>query len=97
MRGKNSLLPRDTRSKLGMIIALARYFFPGDKATKMGQWEMRNKFPAVDLEGKTLGLIGAGRVGSLVAKKAFYGLNMKILAYDPYIDDPYGPACGYGN
>jgi len=75
---------------LGMIIALARYVLPGDKATRAGQWEMRNKFPAVDLEGKTLGLIGAGRIGSLVAKKAFFGLDMKILAYDPYVKEIKG-------
>ena len=72
---------------IGMIIALARYYLAGDKATRAGQWEMRNKFPAVDLEGKTLGLIGAGRIGSLVAKKAFFGLDMKIIAYDPYVKE----------
>ena len=69
---------------IGMVIALARYFFPGDKVTRTGQWEMRNKYPAIDLEGKTLGIVGIGRVGSQVAKKAFYGLDMKVLAYDPY-------------
>ena len=75
---------------IGMIIALARFFLPGDKAVRTGQWEMRNKFPAIDLEGKILGIVGAGRVGSMVAKKAFYGLDMKILAYDPYIKEVKG-------
>ena len=75
---------------VGMIIALARYFLPGDKATRAGQWEMRNKFPAVDLEGKILALVGAGRVGSMVAKKAFFGLDMQILVYDPYIKEVKG-------
>ena len=75
---------------IGMIIALARYFFSSDRAVRAGQWEMRNKFPAVDLEGKTLGLIGAGRVGSMVAKKAFFGLDMKILVFDPYIKEIKG-------
>jgi D-3-phosphoglycerate dehydrogenase len=72
---------------IGMIIALARYFLPGDKATRAGAWEMRNKFSAVDLEGKTLGLVGAGRVGTLVAKKAFFGLDMKVMVYDPFIKE----------
>ena len=75
---------------IGMIIALARNFFPGDKATRTGAWEMRNKFHSVDLEGKTLGLVGAGRVGTLVAKKAFFGLDMKIVVYDPYIREIKG-------
>jgi D-3-phosphoglycerate dehydrogenase len=75
---------------LGMIIALARYFLPGDRAVRAGNWELRNKFPAVDLAGKTLGLVGAGRVGSLVAKKAFFGLDMKVLVYDPYIKELKG-------
>ena len=75
---------------IGMIIALARYFLPGDRAVRTGAWEMRNKFPAVDLEGKTLGLAGAGRVGSMVAKKAFFGLDMKILVFDPFIREIKG-------
>ena len=75
---------------IGMIIALARYFFPGDKATRAGAWDMRNKFPAVDLEGKTLGLVGAGRVGTLVAKKAFFGLDMKVMVFDPFIKEIKG-------
>ncbi|MCL2380086.1 MAG: hydroxyacid dehydrogenase [Treponema sp.] len=72
---------------IGMIIALARYFLPCDRAVRSGQWETRNTFPAIDLEGKTLGLIGAGRIGSLVAKKAFFGLDMNILAYDPNVSE----------
>jgi len=72
---------------IGMIIALARYFLPSDKATRAGAWELRNKFPAIDLEGKTLGLLGAGRVGARVAKKAFFGLDMKVIVYDPYIKE----------
>ena len=75
---------------IGMIIALARQFLPSDKATRTGQWDMRNKLPAVDLEGKTLGLIGAGRVGTMVAKKAFFGLDMKVVVYDPFVKEIKG-------
>jgi D-3-phosphoglycerate dehydrogenase len=75
---------------IGMIIALARYFLPGDKATRSGNWELRNKLPAIDLAGKTLGLVGAGRVGTMVAKKAFFGLDMKVFVYDPYIKEIKG-------
>jgi D-3-phosphoglycerate dehydrogenase len=75
---------------IGMIIALARYFLPGDKATRSGNWELRNKLPAIDLAGKTLGLVGAGRVGTMVAKKAFFGLDMKVIVFDPYIKEIKG-------
>jgi D-3-phosphoglycerate dehydrogenase len=73
-----------------MFIALARYFPASDKAVRTGGWEMRNKLPAIDLAGKTLGLVGAGRVGSMVAKKAFFGLDMKVLVFDPYIKEIKG-------
>ncbi|HCQ01783.1 MAG TPA: hypothetical protein DIT99_14325, partial [Candidatus Latescibacteria bacterium] len=47
-----------------------------------------------ELDGKILGLIGLGRIGSLVAKKAAYGFDMRVIAYDPYVSsDAYdGPA-----
>jgi D-3-phosphoglycerate dehydrogenase len=75
---------------VGMIIALARYFPASDKAVREGNWELRNKLPAIDLAGKTLGLVGAGRVGSMVAKKAFFGLDMKVVVFDPYIKEIKG-------
>jgi D-3-phosphoglycerate dehydrogenase len=75
---------------IGMIIALARNFLSGDKATRSGDWEFRNKVKGSDLAGKTLGLVGAGRVGSLVAKKAVYGLDMNVIVYDPYIKELKG-------
>lgn len=75
---------------IGMIVALARNFLRGDKATRTSDWEFRNRVKGSDLAGKTLGVIGAGRVGSLVAKKARFGLDMEILAYDPYIKEIKG-------
>jgi D-3-phosphoglycerate dehydrogenase len=75
---------------IGMIIALARYFPASDKAVRSGNWDMRNKLPAIDLAGKTLGLVGAGRVGTMVAKKAFFGLDMKVVVFDPYITEIKG-------
>jgi D-3-phosphoglycerate dehydrogenase len=75
---------------IGMIIALARNFVRGDHATRTGDWEFRNRVKGADLAGKVLGIVGAGRVGSLVAKKARYGLDMEILVYDPYIKEIKG-------
>ncbi len=65
-------------------------FLRGDRATRENDWEFRNRVKGSDLAGKTLGVIGAGRVGSLVAKKARYGLDMEILVYDPYIKEIKG-------
>lgn len=42
------------------------------------------RLPKVELDGKTLGLIGVGNIGSRVAKKALHGFNMNVIAYDPY-------------
>ena len=75
---------------IGMIITLARCFLSGDKATRAGAWDMRNKFPAVDLAGKKLGIVGAGRIGTMVAKKAFFGLDMNVTVFDPYVKEVEG-------
>lgn len=72
---------------VGMIVALARGFVRADRAARAGDWEYRNRAKCCDLEGKTLGIVGAGRIGSLVARKARFGLDMKILAYDPFVEE----------
>lgn len=77
---------------LGMIIALSRHFGRGDRATRAGDWEVRNRVPGVDLEGKTLGVVGFGKIGSRVARKAMLGLDMKVLAYDPFLTADKMPA-----
>jgi len=68
-----------------VIGALAKRMRVMDRAVREGRWEVRNEYKAVDLEGKVLGLVGLGRVGTLVAKKAAEAFNMKVLAFDPYI------------
>ncbi|MFZ5814418.1 MAG: hydroxyacid dehydrogenase [Bacillota bacterium] len=65
--------------------ALAKRMLRQDRATRANQWEVRNEYKAVDLEGKTLGLVGIGRIGSLVARKAQGAFEMRVIAYDPYI------------
>ncbi|MQY76932.1 MAG: 3-phosphoglycerate dehydrogenase [Spirochaeta sp.] len=69
---------------IGMIIALARNFIFCDRELRSGNFGIRNQLKGVDLDGKTLGIVGLGRVGTRVAKKAKSGLNMKIIAFDPY-------------
>jgi D-3-phosphoglycerate dehydrogenase len=68
---------------IGMMIAIAREIPRGDAAMKAGKWEKKS-FLGVELEGKTLGLMGIGFVGSRVAAKA-RGLGMKVLVHDPFV------------
>jgi len=68
---------------IAMLTSLARNIPAADAALKGGRWE-RGRFMGVELNQKTLGIIGLGRIGSEVAKRA-RALGMIILAYDPYI------------
>jgi D-3-phosphoglycerate dehydrogenase len=76
---------------IGLIIAAARHFVQCDAAFRRGDFEIRNRIIGNDIEGKVLGLIGVGRVGRLVARKAVMGLNMKVCGYDPFIDPAIVP------
>ena len=71
---------------IGFIIALAKNMVKIDKEFRNGDFEIRNRLKGMDLEGKTLGLVGLGRIGTMVAKKAALGLGMKVLGYDPYVN-----------
>ncbi len=66
-----------------LMLALARQIPEADASTRAGKWE-KNKFLGVEIFGKTLGVIGCGNVGSIVADRAI-GLKMKVIAYDPYL------------
>jgi D-3-phosphoglycerate dehydrogenase len=70
---------------LGCIIALARNFTRSDRETRAGNWEIRNKMTGSDLEGKVLGIVGLGRIGRRLARKASLGMDMKVIGYDPYL------------
>jgi D-3-phosphoglycerate dehydrogenase len=65
------------------MLALARQIPEADASTRAGKWE-KNKFMGVEIFGKTLGVIGCGNIGSIVADRAL-GLKMKVIAYDPYL------------
>jgi D-3-phosphoglycerate dehydrogenase / 2-oxoglutarate reductase len=67
------------------IGALAKRVVVYDRAIRTGGWQIRDSYRAVDLDGKTLGLVGIGRIGSLVARKAAVAFNMKVIAFDPYV------------
>lgn len=69
---------------IGLLFALARMIPAADRDTKRGGWQ-RHKFTGIELLGKTLGVVGFGRIGSCTAMKA-RALGMEIVAYDPFID-----------
>ncbi|MEC9266150.1 MAG: phosphoglycerate dehydrogenase [Pseudomonadota bacterium] len=68
---------------IAMMMALARQIPAADASTRAGKWE-KSKFMGVELFGKTLGLVGSGNIGSIVADRA-QGLKMKVVAYDPFL------------
>jgi D-3-phosphoglycerate dehydrogenase len=68
---------------IALMFALARQLPEADASTQAGKWE-KNRFMGVEVTGKTLGLIGAGNIGSIVASRAL-GLRMKVVAYDPFL------------
>jgi len=70
---------------IAMMFSLARQIPEASASTKAGKWE-KNRFMGVELFAKTLGLIGCGNIGSIVADRA-QGLKMRVVAYDPYLTE----------
>ena len=70
---------------LGLMLAAARRIAAADESLRGGEWK-RGSFKGVEIAGKTLGLVGLGHVGSIVARGAL-GMRMHVLAYDPYVSD----------
>jgi len=68
---------------IALMFALARQIPQADISTQAGKWE-KNRFMGVELTAKTLGIIGCGNIGSIVADRAL-GVRMKVIAYDPFL------------
>jgi D-3-phosphoglycerate dehydrogenase len=66
-----------------LMLSLARQIPQADASTQAGKWE-KNCFMGVEITGKTLGIIGCGNIGAIVADRAL-GLRMKVVAYDPFL------------
>lgn len=77
---------------IALMFAAARQIAAADVSTQAGKWE-KNRFMGVELFAKTLGIIGCGNIGSLVAERAL-GLKMKVVAYDPYLTPEHALAIG---
>lgn len=70
---------------IAMMLACARQLAEADASTRAGKWE-KSRFMGTEVTGKTLGLIGCGNIGTVVASRA-QGLRMKVLAYDPFLSE----------
>ncbi len=70
---------------MAMMLSLARHIPQATQSTKEGKWE-KSRFMGIELTGKMLGLIGAGNIGSIVAKKSI-GYGLKVQAYDPFLTE----------
>jgi len=70
---------------IAMMFAVARQIPEANASTHAGKWE-KSKFMGVELTSKTLGVIGAGNIGSIVCDRAL-GLRMKVIAYDPFLSE----------
>lgn len=76
----------------GLLLAVARNLPQGHASLRAGAWE-RSKLQGVEVAGKTLGVIGLGRIGTEVAKRA-RAFEMRVLAYDPFVSAERGASLG---
>src|SRR5438132_2355833 len=79
---------------IAMMFALARQIPAADRSTQAGRWE-KSRFMGVELFGKTLGIIGCGNIGAIVAGRA-QGLEMKVIAHDPFLSPERAVGLGVG-
>ena len=79
---------------LALMFCLSRNIFSGMKGALEGRWDEVRFMQGVEVEGKTLGIIGLGRIGKRVAEKA-QALGMKVIFNDPYVAREYGKGKGY--
>ena len=70
---------------IGLTLAVSKHLTELSDSMRRGDFFYKNHHKGVDVEGKTLGIVGLGRIGKMVAKKAAMGLDMKVIAYDPFV------------
>lgn len=81
-----------TEHTMGMMLAMARNIAIANETIKKGEWN-RKKYTGVELRGKTLGVIGLGRIGSGVATRSL-AFEMKVIGYDPFVNEERAQALG---
>ena len=77
---------------ISMMLALARQIPAADASTQAGKWE-KSRFMGVELYGKTLGVIGCGNIGGIVADRGI-GLKMRVIAFDPFLSPEHAVEIG---
>lgn len=77
---------------IALMFAVARQIPAADASTQAGKWD-KNRFMGVELQGKTLGVIGCGNIGSIVAERGI-GLRMRVIAFDPFLSVERAQAIG---
>lgn len=77
---------------LALMLGCANHILKLDRAARNGEYGARNTCKALELEGLTIGIIGCGRIGQLVAQKAVHGLDMKAIGLDAFIPEDKWPA-----
>ena len=77
---------------VGHMLSLLRHLPEADRSVKEGKWE-KPRLEGRELFGKTLGLLGSGRIGAEVAKRA-QAFGMRVIAYDPYLPRPAAESLG---
>jgi D-3-phosphoglycerate dehydrogenase len=77
---------------MALMLALVRHLSQADASVKSGEWE-RSRFTGTELRGKTLGIVGLGKIGKAVARRAA-GFEMRVLASDPYLTDEQASEAG---
>ncbi|ADG13187.1 D-3-phosphoglycerate dehydrogenase [Methanocaldococcus infernus ME] len=77
---------------IGLMLAAARNIVQANNSVKRGEWN-RKKFKGIELYGKTLGVVGLGRIGQQVVKRA-KAFGMNIIAYDPYVSKEFAESLG---
>jgi D-3-phosphoglycerate dehydrogenase len=79
---------------LSLMLALSKKLFVLDRAVRSGQFGIRYQNLPRDINGKTIGLLGFGRIGSAVGKVCRQAFDMQVIAYDPYLTDAKKAECG---
>ena len=72
---------------VGTMIALAHHIVRADRAVRAGRWNDRDLIMGIDIRGRTIGIVGVGRIGTRVAQICRSGFGMRVLGYDFYLDD----------
>ncbi len=70
-----------------LMLCLAKNVFYADEQLRKGNYEIKDKYLSYELEGKTVGVVGLGKVGTAVSKICRFGFSMKVLGYDPYVNE----------